>query len=320
MIDARPTHTGLSPDAAALAEPAYKARVKSGAAWRTLMDRIRVEISVGWEYHNGPKFAAVVDLINRNQLAWLEKYGSGRRIPPADEPRIEAVDICINCTLQRHNRIAEGVDVITATLDAFDDGTAWRERHQPLIDRIAVPVAVHRWPDWTGPADFEAELRRIREQGGGEDARAELATLIARHRPGFENKLRRIEALAHADPAFRDAVDGDIATVLDRRSKAGKGPRDEAAFRDCSRDYIHEELAAFALMPPAVVIYPASNLRSVEYFLTHSVPGLELLSTVHRTRIDFDRIHAPVPIAIPDRHSPHEIAPAASAGRVLKIA
>jgi len=73
-------------------------------------------------------------------------------------------------------------------------------------------------------------------------------------------------------------------------------------------------------MPPAVVIYPASNLRSVEYFLTHTVAGLELLSTVHRTRIDFDKIHAPMAAGMTNRHSSHENAAASPAGRALKIA
>jgi hypothetical protein len=320
MSDARASRLGMAASAGAVTEPAYKARVKSGAAWRAVKDRIRVEISVGAEYHNGPKFAAVKDMINRNHLAWLERYGDGKRVPPADEPCIEAVDLCINCTLQRYNRIADGENVVAATVGTFDDGTAWRERHQPLIDQIAVPVLVHRWPDWTGPANFETELWRIRARGEGEDTRAELAALIARRRPGFENKLRRVKALAQADGAFRDLVKADIDTILERRIKHGKAPRDEAAFRASSLDYIHEELAAFALMPPAVVVYPGSNLGSVEYFLTHTVPGLELLSTVHRARIDFDRGNAVVPGREPERHTPRGNTPAAAATRELKIA
>jgi hypothetical protein len=289
---------------------AYKARVKSGAGWRTGKDRIRIEISVGAEYHEGAKFAALKELVNRNHRAWLEKYGSGRRIPPADDPCIEAVDLCINCTLQRHNRIAEGADAVTATLETFDAGTAWRERHQSLIDEVLVPVLVHRWSDWIGPVNFAAELARLRAQENGEASRAALAALIAQRRPGFENKLRRITALAQADSNFRNAVEADIETILERRVRTGKPPRDEAAFRAASRDYIHEELAAFALMPPAVVMYPGSNLVSVEYFLARTVPGLELLSTVQRTRIDFDRTNATAPQHNPSRQSPHNDPPA----------
>jgi hypothetical protein len=96
-------------------------------------------------------------------------------------------------------------------MDSFDEGTAWRERHQPLIDQILVPVAVHRWPDWTGPADFETGVRSIRAHSGGETARTELAALIVRRRPGFENQLRRIKALAQADRIFRDAVPASAA-------------------------------------------------------------------------------------------------------------
>lgn len=255
MTDA-PAIIGISPSAVLLTQPAYKARVKSGAEWRRFKDRIRIEISVGADYHNGPKFAAVKDLINRNHLAWLKAYE--KRTPSADDPRIAAVDLCINCTLQRYNKIAEGIDAETATREAFEEGTAWRVRHQPVIDQIQVPVTVYRWPDWTGS-------------------------------PGFETKLQRIRALGEADPAFRDAVNADIETILARRKKHGRQPRDEVAFRSCSLDYIQEELAAFALMPPAVVIYPGSNLASVEYFLSRAVPGLEGLSAVHRVRIDFEK-------------------------------
>ena len=295
----------------------YKARVKSGAGWRTGKDRIRIEISVGAEYHEGTKFAALKELINRNHRAWLEKYGSGRRMPPADDPCIEAVDLCINCTLQRHNRIAEGADAVTATLETFDAGTAWRERHQALIEEILVPVLVYRWPDWIGAANFATELTRLRAQAKDEASRAALAALIAQRRPGFENKLRRIMALAQADSTFRDAVRTDIETILERRVRNDKAPRDEAAFRAASRDYIHEELAAFALMPPAVVMYPGGNLASVEYFLARTVPGLELLSAVQRTRIDFDRTNATTPAHNPSRQSRDD--PAARAPK-LRIA
>ena len=184
-----PRIISMLPSAVIVTERVYKARVKSGAEWRKFKDRIRVEISVGAEYHNGPKFAAVKDLINRNHLAWIKNYGDGKKTRAADDPRIAAVDLCINCTLQRHNTIAEGVDVRKATFAAFEEGTAWRSRHQPLIDQILVPVTIHRWPDWTGS-------------------------------PAFEDKLRRIKALAAADRAFSDAVSADIETILERRKKA----------------------------------------------------------------------------------------------------
>ena len=275
----------LLPGAAMVTAPVYKARVKSGAEWRKVKDRIRIEISVGAEYHNGPKFAAVVDLINRNHQAWVGRYGDGKKTPPADDPRIVAVDLCINCTLQRHNKIAERVDAAEATQETFEEGTAWHERHQPLIDQLLVPVSVHRWPDWIKS-------------------------------PAFGNQLRRIKALSKADGTFGDAVRADIDTILERRTRHGKQPRDEAAFRKCSLDYIHEELAAFALMPPAVVIYPGSNLASVEYFLTHRVPGLELLSSVHRTRIDFDKGKAVLLARARDRQAP----PGRNRARALDVA
>ena len=43
----------------------YSVRVKNGAGWRK-HNRIRLMISVGKEYHEGKKLAAVVNWINRN--------------------------------------------------------------------------------------------------------------------------------------------------------------------------------------------------------------------------------------------------------------
>lgn len=137
-----------------------------------------------------------------------------------------------------------------------------------------------------------------------------VSILLRRRRPDFENNLRRIERLAMTDPTFRTAVDADIETIIERRHKNGRPPSNAAVFRDCSRSYTHEELAAFALMPPAVAVYPGSNLASVAYFLTRRVPGLDLLSAVHRMRIDFERPNATAPAHNPSRQSPHDDPPA----------
>jgi hypothetical protein len=61
----------------------YSVRVKSGSGWRQF-SRVRLMISVGKDYHEGKKLAAVARWINRN-------------------PHIQEVHISDNDFLQRHN-------------------------------------------------------------------------------------------------------------------------------------------------------------------------------------------------------------------------
>ncbi|MBN1684433.1 MAG: hypothetical protein JW855_03230 [Gammaproteobacteria bacterium] len=89
-----------------------------------------VPISVGQEYHEGEKFEAAIDLINRSQF--------------------KTCTIMVCDLLQRHNLqiYDENLDDKTASEKMVQEGKAWLERNNEYINRLEIPHFVDTWDTW----------------------------------------------------------------------------------------------------------------------------------------------------------------------------
>lgn len=123
----------------------YSVRVKNGAAWRQF-SRVRLMISVGQDYHEGDKFKAVVNWINRN-------------------PSIEEVHVSVNDYLQRHNYYAQGIDTKRADATAMAEGTLWIARNKHALSDIQAKTHITRWNEWFGSIAYQEAREAVAEYG-----------------------------------------------------------------------------------------------------------------------------------------------------------
>lgn len=124
----------------------YSVRVKTGAGWRQF-GRVRLMISVGQDYHEGKKLAAVVSWINRN-------------------PHVQHVHVSINDLLQRHNYMAAGMSDTEAKATALAEGALWMTRNDDILAGIKAPKLFTRWEDWLGRPGFEDVLKDLLHYAG----------------------------------------------------------------------------------------------------------------------------------------------------------
>lgn len=120
----------------------YTVKVKSEqctASWQDF-SMARAQISVGQDYHEGDKLAALA--------GWLA-------------PRFDVVHICVNDTLQRFGRMIdhEDIDEDTARAWAERDGQEWRTRNGHLF--TAPHVRLIHWDHWLDNPRFAATLDQI---------------------------------------------------------------------------------------------------------------------------------------------------------------
>jgi tRNA-dependent cyclodipeptide synthase len=176
-------------------------------------------------------------------------------------PEIEEVQVSVNDYLQRHNLVAFGTGEQEAGSLATYEGTAWIERNEENLRAVNVPLSFTRWEEWYGTSEYR-------------EAHSALLSLT------------------NHDATFKETVEADASSLAERRARRGEvvPPR----LIDCSRDYVLEELAVFALQSrvfPAVEVYPGTSLLSVTYLRGKVLSdALSPLSTRHVTRIDFDRV------------------------------
>ena len=121
----------------------YSLRVKNGSGWRRF-ERIRLLISVGKEYHEGNKLAAVVDWINRN-------------------PSIKEVHISVNDLLQRHNLIAAGLSEKDAAARSLASGALWLTRNEDVLTTLRPTCLITRWKDWFSLPEFESAFSTLQQ-------------------------------------------------------------------------------------------------------------------------------------------------------------
>lgn len=110
--------------------------MKSGAAWREIRT-VRLLISVGSPQHDGEKFAATVDWINRNSDV------------------IDNVIISVNDDLQRYN-FAANENRVGASIKARSMGDQWMAAHMEVIQQIKPNVQIVRWRDYMSEPEYKA--------------------------------------------------------------------------------------------------------------------------------------------------------------------
>lgn len=243
---------------------AYSVRVKTGKGWRQ-HNRVRLLVSVGQQYHEGAKLAAVVAWINRN-------------------PEIREVHVSVNGYLQRHNLIAAGMPANDAGEAALAAEVRWMERNRGILADIrSAGCYMTRWRDWFDRPEFAVRL----------------ASLDAYARTQQEANAARQAQNLRPLPTLDDAIECDATAFAGRKVNPESEPEMHDRLVAHSRDYVREELSVFAMQAealPAAEVYPGSNLASAVYLLGRDDLPAPLRSLARRefTRIDFARIQAPV--------------------------
>jgi tRNA-dependent cyclodipeptide synthase len=157
---------------------AYSVRVKNGAGWRAF-SRVRLMISVGQPYHEGPKLEAVVAWINRN-------------------PGIRDVHVSVNDYLQRHNLIADGMPAAEAGSQALDAGALWIARNHAILSEMKTAHwRLTRWQDWQARPDFAGWHKALAEYEKGD--RGFVKAIDADARTLAERKAKRGEAIGDVE-------------------------------------------------------------------------------------------------------------------------
>lgn len=179
--------------------------------------------------------------------------------------RFSRVIVCVNDTLQRFNM----TDVADPYSLSFRQGREWVLRNMRCLETLP-SFSLHHWEEWKALPDYAAQYARVLY-------------------------------LYDSDPAFRAAVDSNVADHWQRRKNPGG---DFTAFHYASTQYLLEETAVFSLMyrQRAADVYPGTILIPAHYLKEKIVPGLsEGFGQTHHTRIDFSRRETPAPANSPAR-------------------
>lgn len=229
---------------------------------------VRVKNGAGWR-----KFSRM-----RLMISVGKEYHEGNKLKAVVDwinrnAEIEEVQVSVNDYLQRHNLVAFGAEEEQAGRIASFEGTAWIERNEEILRGVQVPVSLTRWREWYGTTEYR-------------EAHVGLLKLMSE------------------DAAFEETVHVDASSLAERRAKRGESV--PARLVDCSRDYVLEELAVFALQShsfPAVEVYPGTSLQSVTYLRGKALcEVLSPLSTRYVARIDFDRRRGEENVLLAHRH------------------
>ncbi|NKY49674.1 tRNA-dependent cyclodipeptide synthase [Nocardia vermiculata] len=96
-------------------------------------------VSVGADYHEGEKFGATIDLLNRS--------GFGQ------------ITVAVADTLQRHNL---GIESARAYAESRRRGDQWVARNRPLLDLLTADTDILRWDDALVDPEYPRALRDVR--------------------------------------------------------------------------------------------------------------------------------------------------------------
>lgn len=91
-----------------------------------------VPISVGQPYHEGDKFLAVIQRINKMPFSHCA--------------------IIVGDTLQRHNyQLVHACSLEQATHETYQEGTKWLERNDASLKLLTIPYSIARWQECLRP-------------------------------------------------------------------------------------------------------------------------------------------------------------------------
>ncbi len=230
----------------------YPVKVKSEQSthnWQ-LFDMARLQISVGQEYHEGEKMLSAVNWCN---------------------PRFESVQVCVNDTLQRFDKMFElGIEEDEAQLITMRAGQEWTERHIHMFTSIP-HLEIKRWENWKQNS-YYPEYRR------------------------------KIESLYTSNTEFKATIEDNIDSIWTRRHasvplKYTNERHNE--FRELSRMYLLEEISVFSVMfetSQAIDIYPGTTIFAATVFQNREIANAPAgLGKGKFCRIDFSK----------NKHYPH---------------
>jgi tRNA-dependent cyclodipeptide synthase len=217
---------------------------------------VRVKNGAGWR-----KFNRI-----RLMISVGKEYHEGKKLEAVvnwinRNPSVESIQVSVNDYLQRHNFIATGMTEEEAGNFSLVAGTAWMERNEETLSNLLQDWSFTRWNDWF-------------------------------RRPAFTSTHAALQSQIKVDPLLHDAIEIDAHSLAERKKLRGEFV--PPCLVECSRNYVMEELAVFAMQSaelPAAEVYPGTSLTSVKYLRDKVLPEkIAPLSTRHVARIDFERI------------------------------
>lgn len=162
-----------------VSEPRYRVRVNSCPDW-VAYSSCTLGISVGQPYHEGDKFAAMVE--------WAARH--------FDHIRVDVSD-----SLQRHRLIGEGIPAEEAARTSLREGDRWIARAMPVLGNCGKHCTVVRWNEWLRHADFPAVHGAYTRLAQSD---AVLSAAIAADIDGFTARREKHAVIADAE-AIRTA-------------------------------------------------------------------------------------------------------------------
>ena len=138
-------------------------------------------VSVGADYHEGEKFGATIDLLNRSGFS--------------------QVTVAVADTLQRHNLPMSSAEAYHL---ARRRGDQWLARNRPLIDLLTAEVDVLRWDDALSDPDYPRALDEVRSAYETDHSYADA----------IDSTIDRFVARRGDDVADLDAVRSGCRTYL----------------------------------------------------------------------------------------------------------
>lgn len=118
----------------------YKAKIINAGGW-TNYDKCSLRISVGGKYHEGDKFEATIDLVNK---------------------RFRHCHIFILDSIKRHNFVVEhNCSPDEAYKLARQEGQQWLFRNQRALEKLEIPYEITHWDDWLNKPRFKDYRRMV---------------------------------------------------------------------------------------------------------------------------------------------------------------